>query len=106
GTLLPYTYQGESFDFTDPRFITALFGYNLGLVLYAPLFLLTFIGVLFAPRRQALFTIVLFLTVVFLYSCWWYWPILVRALVDFYILPAIPLVWLLARSRGRRRTVV
>lgn len=106
GTLLPYTYEGESFNFSDPWFIEALFGYRLGLFVYAPVLLLAFFGLPFMPARSRVMFPLLFLTAVFLYSAWWYWPILIRALVDFYVLPGICLAYLLARSKGTQRLVV
>ena len=105
GTLLPYTYEGEGFDFSDPWFVEALFGYRLGLFVYAPVLLVAFFGVYKMPRRERFFVPLIFFAAVFLYSAWWYWPILIRALVDFYVLPGICLAYLL-RGAGTRNQIL
>jgi hypothetical protein len=107
GSLIAYNYGDEKFDFTDPRFFDALFSYHQGLFVYAPALFVSFFGVPFLGMRRRLIVPLFFLLVVFLYSCWWYWPITKRASIDFYALPAICLAALCVRTRGTTaRTLV
>lgn len=99
GSFFAYTYTDEKFYFTRAVFTDALFSYHIGLFVYVPLFLLSFFGIPFLPLRHRIFLPLFFLFIVYLYSAWWYWPILKRAVIDFYALPAIFLGALIANCR-------
>lgn len=106
GSLLPYTYSGEYFDFEHSRFSDLLFSYHSGLLVYMPLLVIAFVGVIYMKdKRQKLILPLLFLLVIFIYSSWWYWPITIRALIDFYPLMAIMLAAFVLRfSRSLKAT--
>lgn len=106
GSLIAYTYTDEKFHFDKPRFLEALFSYHLGLFVYVPLLLLSFIGLVFMRWRKGLLLAGFFFGVLFLYSCWWYWPIVKRAMIDFYAIPAIFLGALLKRFTGSKIILV
>lgn len=99
GSLFAYTYTDEKFDLLHPKFTDALFSYHVGLFVYAPLLLFSFFGIPFLGKRQRIILPLLFFGMVYLYSSWWFWPITKRALIDFYVIPAICLGALLARIR-------
>jgi hypothetical protein len=98
GSLFAYTYTNEKFDFTNSRFVDALFSYHNGLFVYTPIALVAFGGMFFMRNRRLLLLPVFFLGIVFLYASWWYWPITRRALIDFYPLLAVLLGVLLSSN--------
>lgn len=95
-SLIAYTYTDEKFYFGKARFFDALMSYHIGLFVYVPVILLSLFGIPFLPKRQRVLLPLFFFFIVYLYSAWWYWPILKRALIDFYVLPAIFLGALIA----------
>lgn len=103
GALWSYTYGKEGFRFADNRFLESLFSYHLGLFVYAPLMLPALAGVLCARGRLKYTWLPVFMVFAFLYASWWYWPIVKRALIDYYVIPAVLLAALISRTEGRRR---
>jgi hypothetical protein len=67
----------------------ALFSYHVGLFVYVPLVFLAFFGIPFLDKKQRWILPLFFFAMVYLYSAWWFWPITKRALIDFYVVPAI-----------------
>jgi hypothetical protein len=106
GTLTSYTYTGERFYFYRSVFFDALIGYRIGLFVYVPLFFISFFGIPFLPKHQRIILPLFFLGVLYLYSCWWYWPIVKRAMIDFYFIPAIFLGALLNRFSARKNKII
>jgi hypothetical protein len=98
GTFFPYTYTNERFNFGSNQFINTLFSYHIGIFIYVPIVFMSVIGSMFLPRKQLILPL-LFFGVLFLYSAWWYWPITKRAMIDFYVLPAIMLAALLNKPK-------
>lgn len=90
GAFLPNTYSAERFDFFQPQLWKALFGFQYGLFLYAPLLCFS-LGVVLTSRPSAktLVPAMYFLLVLYVYSCWWFWPITARASVDSFVAPAM-----------------
>ena len=103
GSFLAYTYTNETFDFKNAKFFDALFSYHLGLFVYVPLVFFALAGLLYMSRRSAITLFLFFFGIVFLYSAWWYWPIVKRALIDFYVLPAVFLCSAFAALKTRKR---
>jgi hypothetical protein len=102
--LIPYTYTDERFYFQRSIFFDALISYRIGLFVYAPLLFVSLFGIPWLPSRKRIILPVFFFCILFLYSSWWYWPIVKRAMVDYYFIPAIFLGALLNqfnRLRGR-----
>lgn len=100
GSVFSYTYSDERFYFDRPEFFNALFSFHNGLFVYVPCVLVSLGGIPFLNRRMRFTIPLFFFGVVFLYSCWWFWPITKRALVDFYVLPAIMLGALLNSDKA------
>jgi hypothetical protein len=88
-TLVPYTYAGEQFHFDRSMFFEAMIGYRIGLFVYAPVLFVSLFGIPWLSSRRRVILPAFFLAILFLYSCWWYWPIVKRTMVDFYFIPAI-----------------
>lgn len=95
-SLIAYTYTDEKFYFGDSKFFDALFSYHIGLFVYVPVIFLSVFGIPFLTLRQRILLPLFFFFIVYLYGAWWYWPILKRALVDFYVIPGIFLGALIA----------
>ncbi len=89
GSVFPFTYGDEQFHFDRSHFFEALTGYRTGLFVYAPLILLAFLGIPWLPSRRRILLPLFFLGILYIYSCWWYWPIVKRTMIDFYVIPAI-----------------
>lgn len=104
GTFLPYTYTDEHFDFSNPRLFDVLFSYHSGWFVYVPLAFTAFFGALYLPTLQQKIVFPLFYAlIVFLYSCWWYWPITARAVIDYHALLAIFLAAILLKVRSSKK---
>jgi hypothetical protein len=88
-SIIAYTYTDEKFFFTDSKFFDALFSYHIGLFVYVPLMLVSMFGIPFLTKTQRILLPLFFFFIIYLYGAWWYWPILKRALIDFYVIPAI-----------------
>ena len=106
GSFFSYTYSDEKFYFARSKFIEAFFSYNIGLFVYAPIMLLAFLGSFFIPGKRKYLLMILFLLLNFIYSSWWYWPIIKRALIDYYFIPALFIGALLNKFSLKRRTLV
>ena len=106
GSVLAYTYTDERFIFTDNRFFDALWSYHMGLLWYVPLVFFSLVCAFFIQRRLGLILLLFFLGLIFLYSSWWYWNIVKRAIIDFYAIPAIFLAGVLSRVSNKRTKLV
>jgi hypothetical protein len=95
GSIFTYTYSNERFYFNRPQFLEALFSFHNGLFVYVPCIFISLGGIPFLNKRMRIAVPLFFFAIVFLYSCWWFWPITKRALVDYYSLPAIMLAALI-----------
>lgn len=90
GTIIPYTYTNERFNFSHPKMFFVLFGYGSGMLVYMPLLSLSLFGIFCLPAlRQRILLPLTFFLIVYLYSTWWYWPATARSLIDFYVLIAV-----------------
>lgn len=104
GTFLPYTYTDEHFDFSNPRLFDVLISYHSGWFVYVPLAFISFFGALFLPTLKQKIVLPLFYAgIIFLYSCWWYWPITARAVIDYHALLAIFLAAFLIKVRAYKK---
>ena len=84
--LFPYTYSNRRFYFSKTNF-DGLFSYHIG-ILYILLFALSLWGLKFVNRRLRILPAG-FLVFRFLYSSRWYWPIMQRPMIDYYVIPAM-----------------
>ena len=102
GNILPSAYQGESFDFSNPKIWQGLFSYRKGWFVYAPLMILACFGFLpFFKRKKdmalALSTYLFInLYVIFSWWCWTYGGSLgARSMIQSMVFWAIPLCFCL-----------
>lgn len=77
GEFFILTYDGETFNFTNPEFLNMFFSYKKGLVLYTPLFLGAFIFIVLVKGnwyKKIIFVIALsvFSYITASWWCWWY----------------------------------
>lgn len=93
-----YTNAGEGMDFLAPHTFQSLFSFRKGWLIYTPLMVFAITGFYFVYKKKRdifLPLIVFFILNVYLvssWSCWWYANcISQRALVQSYVLMAIPL---------------
>lgn len=104
-----YSYGGEGFDFLQPHFWQVLFGWRVGLFVYAPLLLLSLAGIVvhrknpFAAGMWVLFI----LLNTWVISSWWAWhyegTFGMRPYIDFLPLFALPIGWFLVRINKKVR---
>lgn len=100
GKPLVWSYQGGSFNFSNPQIINILFSYKKGLFIYTPILLFAIPG-LFAlikslPFKGLFITLYLFVNVYMLASWWSWWfgmSLGHRAFIDFYALWFIPVAY-------------
>ncbi|MCE3295511.1 MAG: hypothetical protein K0R65_1225 [Crocinitomicaceae bacterium] len=100
------TYTNESFEFlTNPKIPEVLFSYRRGLFVYAPFLLLMIPGFWFFFRKNPrlflgwVFVLGLNLYIIASWWCWWYGGGLgMRPLVEFSLLLALPIAFLLEAS--------
>lgn len=113
GSWLVYSYQGESFNFTQPRLIAVLFSVQKGLFFWSPLLLLAVAGFWglhrFASAYLAPALVVLPLHT-YLVASWWHWQFGWsyghRAFTDVMAFFALGLATFLASLRGRQAWAV
>lgn len=98
------SYSGERFYFNNWRHVADnLFGFQYGMLWYVPLILLALCGVFFTLRKPRLLWLVMpVLLLIVLYSCWWYWNIVSRVIVDSTVLLALLLGVLWMRLKNTR----
>jgi hypothetical protein len=110
GQWLFFSYGEERFFFTKPHILAALFSYQKGFLVYAPIFILSFIGLIGLYRsKKSLFwsTFLVLMLFVYAYASWWCWwfggSYGMRAYIDFYPLLAIPMLfsvrWILLQRK-------
>ena len=100
-------YNNEHFDFIiNPQLFNVLFGYKKGFFVYAPVMLLTFIGLIYLFLKEKYkFLIWLFVASLFLYLtsswwCWWYGGGLgMRPFVDILFFISLPIIYLLKENK-------
>lgn len=76
GSLVKYTYAGESFNFLAPKFIESWFSPMNGLFLYSPMYLfvvITAIYGIFKKHLNSCLVISMFLIVSYISASWWNW---------------------------------
>ena len=76
GDFFFYSYKDEGFFFKDPQIINFLFSYRKGWLLYTPLMIFSFIGILLSKKYlNDFFIFLLFFTIsnIYILSCWWDW---------------------------------
>jgi hypothetical protein len=103
GSLLVYSYQGESFNFLHPHMINILFSYKKGLFVYTPiLFISLFSLIWLAYNRKYYWSfswVSFFIILTYVYSSWWTWSygasFGMRALIDYYSVFFIPFAFML-----------
>jgi hypothetical protein len=106
-----YAYGGEGFDFLHPRFWEVLFGWRVGLFIYAPALLLALLGIGLMMRKaifQSRAWLLFILLNTWVISSWWAWhyegTFGMRPYIDFLPLFALPMGWFfVAASKNAQR---
>ena len=109
GSWIIYSYQGEGFNFNDPNVFNFLWSYSGGLFVYAPIFLLSLLGVFRYLLRKEYYLFLtwsgFFAVVVYVLSSWWTWKYGMsygmRVMIEFYPLLFIPMAILLSNESWR-----
>lgn len=107
GSFFVYSYGEEGFNFSSPAFISFLFSYKKGFLLYTPIALVALFGLLYLWKDKfRFFAILLFLcVVVYVLSSWWNWyyggSFSSRVMVDYLPFFAILLCYLLKGLQNR-----
>jgi hypothetical protein len=100
GQILYYSYgaQGDRFYFDNPHILESLFSYQKGWLLYTPVMVFAFIGLVPLKRKikGSMLPVMLFLIlIIYVLSSWWAWwfggSFGLRAYVDIYGVLALPL---------------
>jgi len=98
GHWLIYSYLGEPFFFDRPNIINGLFSYRKGWLVYTPVMIFSLTGMFMMDGRLSrwivpvIIAFLLNLYIVFSWWCWWYGgSFSARALVEFYVVLAIPM---------------
>lgn len=76
GSFWAYSYNGETFNFTDPHFIEILFSYKKGLFLYTPTYLICLLGmvVIYKRNKFEFYSLtIFFIAITYVFSSWWMW---------------------------------
>ncbi|MCI5057774.1 MAG: hypothetical protein MRY83_16785 [Flavobacteriales bacterium] len=103
GSVLIYSYQGETFEFLKPKFFKVLFSYETGLFIYTPLLFFAFLSVFNVWPRHGFNTFLMwvipFLIVNYIFSSWHSWTygacFSLRPYVEYISIFMIPLAILL-----------
>jgi hypothetical protein len=88
GEWLFYSYSDESFFFTNPKVLEAMFSFRNGWLIYSPLMVFALVGFIFIRKRNAgLFLPLIVVTAIYVFIisswwCWWYVGFGNRALRD------------------------
>lgn len=78
GSLLNWSYPGEGFRFDEPYFFAFLFSFQNGAFVYTPLLFIAVIASLYLIvtkefRFIGMMSLLTFMVVVYIMSCWWVW---------------------------------
>jgi hypothetical protein len=77
GKFMVDAYSNEGFDFLNPHFLDILFSYKKGLFLYTPFYLLAFLSgclaFLTSQRWKAIYWLLFFSLITYIFSSWWMW---------------------------------
>jgi hypothetical protein len=108
GSYIVYSYGPYGFDFLSPHITDSLFSIRKGLFFWAPVLLLSMVGILQMSRMASRYgvSIGLFMVInIYLigsWSCWWLGSCFGnRAFIDSYVLFAIPMAFFYASLKTR-----
>lgn len=102
GLYFIYSYGNENFNFLKPHLFDFLFSYRRGLFLYAPILLISLLGLIQISKIsifKALSLLIFLFVVVYFLSSWWMWyyggGFGMRPVIDFFVFFALPLTFLI-----------
>jgi hypothetical protein len=109
GSFFTNPYPGESFtSWANPQIISFLFAPNNGLLLYNPLVLFLFSGLVFMvmhKKENARLISITILLLIYLSASWWSWHFgcgfAARNFVEYYALLAFPLAYLIQQPKQK-----
>lgn len=95
GTLWKYTYTQEYFTWLKPQWFHLLLNYSTGLVWNRPWILFGVCALLFLKHKSLKYFALFYGVIVYVYSCWWYWPVLSRVFIDVACIPVLGIIYAL-----------
>lgn len=108
GNWLVWSYENETFYWTNPHLIEGLFSYRSGWLLYTPVMFFAIIGLFFLKKycNEMKWAVCIFfclnIYIIFSWWCWWYGGFSIRAMVDTYGILALPLGAFYAETMKRK----
>ncbi len=98
GKFLIYTYQGESFNFSEPQIFNVLFSYRKGLFVYTPVLFISLFSLIWLAYQRKYYLVLtwisFFIIITYILSSWhsWYYggSYGLRAYIDYYPVFFIP----------------
>ncbi|MEZ4720529.1 MAG: glycosyltransferase family 39 protein [Flavobacteriales bacterium] len=113
GNWIYYSYQQESFYFSNPHVVEGLFSFRNGWLVYTPCMILSLIGFpgLWKVHRMMVVigipVLLAYIYVVFSWWCWYYGDSLsIRAMIDIYPLLSLPMASIISIGLSRKSTGV
>ena len=110
GSFFTNPYPGESFtNWANPRIVEFLFSPNNGLLLYNPIVLILFAGLVFMmlhKKENARLISITILLLIFISASWWSWHFgcgfAARNFVEYYVLLSFPLAYLIRFPKAKK----
>lgn len=107
-----WSYNGEGFDFSDPKFFETLWSFRIGIFVHTPMLLAAFFGLFFLFKKHPLASgiwVFYLLLLTFVTSSWWCWDYEWsfghRVFNDHFIIFSFPLVVLFKQQKWRKITI-
>ena len=104
-----WSYRGEGFYFSDPKFLDVLFSFRKGFFIYTPLALFMLGGLFFIYKKSRFqfYSLLLFLfLLIYITASWWCWyygpSYGQRPFIDFYAVFALLFAFLLNETRYKK----
>lgn len=101
GSFIYYSYNGQSFDWLNPRIIDGIFGFRNGWLAYSPIIIFCLLGLFLFKRIRPINLIIWIILPIFIYITysWWCWNYIngygSRPMIHMYPLLIFPLAALL-----------
>lgn len=109
GNPFVWSYRNEGFYFSDPQIVNVLFSFRKGWLLYTPIVLLAFTGLIVAYRKsrfQFYSLLLFFILVIYITASWWCWyygpSFGQRSFIEFYAIIGLLLAVLLNEIAYRK----
>jgi hypothetical protein len=95
GSFWKYTYTQEYFTWLKPQWFHLFFNYSTGLVWNRPWILFGICALLFLKSKSFKYFALFYAVIAYVYSCWWYWPVLSRVFIDVSCIPVLGIIYVI-----------